>query len=81
MRLRKHLTYFIVIVKRFSRRRDGERSQVHADTSSSENRKQPPLPPTKGDGSVDYDGKLKISYYLINITYCPHHVYLLYICM
>ncbi|XP_053974681.1 oxysterol-binding protein-related protein 9 isoform X1 [Hylaeus volcanicus] len=37
------------------RRRDGERSQANVDTSFSENRKQPPLPPTKGDGSVDYD--------------------------
>ncbi|XP_076276147.1 oxysterol-binding protein-related protein 9 isoform X3 [Lasioglossum baleicum] len=36
------------------RRRDSERSQTHAD-SSNENRKQNPLPPTKGDGTVDYD--------------------------
>ncbi|XP_076641611.1 oxysterol-binding protein-related protein 9 [Halictus rubicundus] len=36
------------------RRRDSERSQTHADNSN-ENRKQNPLPPTKGDGSVDYD--------------------------
>ncbi|XP_076276148.1 oxysterol-binding protein-related protein 9 isoform X4 [Lasioglossum baleicum] len=35
-------------------RRDSERSQTHAD-SSNENRKQNPLPPTKGDGTVDYD--------------------------
>ncbi|XP_033192639.1 oxysterol-binding protein-related protein 9 isoform X1 [Bombus vancouverensis nearcticus] len=34
------------------RRRDSERS--HVDVSN-ENRKQNPLPPTKGDGSVDYD--------------------------
>lgn len=44
------------IIKRFSRRRDSERSQSHVDVLN-ENRKQPPLPPTKGDGSVDYDGK------------------------
>lgn len=42
------------IIKRFSRRRDSERSQSHVDVLN-ENRKQPPLPPTKGDGSVDYD--------------------------
>ncbi|XP_078048132.1 oxysterol-binding protein-related protein 9 isoform X3 [Augochlora pura] len=36
------------------RRRDSERPQTHADNSI-ENRKQNPLPPTKGDGSVDYD--------------------------
>ncbi|XP_017756318.1 PREDICTED: oxysterol-binding protein-related protein 9 [Eufriesea mexicana] len=35
-------------------RRDSERSQSHVDVSN-ENRKQSPLPPTKGDGSVDYD--------------------------
>ncbi|XP_033341941.1 oxysterol-binding protein-related protein 9 isoform X2 [Megalopta genalis] len=35
-------------------RRDSERPQTHADNSI-ENRKQNPLPPTKGDGSVDYD--------------------------
>ncbi|XP_076237058.1 oxysterol-binding protein-related protein 9 isoform X4 [Calliopsis andreniformis] len=38
-----------------SRRRDSERSQTHTETNSNENRKQPPLPPRKGDGSVDYD--------------------------
>ncbi|XP_076394352.1 oxysterol-binding protein-related protein 9 isoform X5 [Megachile rotundata] len=37
------------------KRRDSERSQSHMDVTSNENRKQPPLPPTKGDGSVDYD--------------------------
>ncbi|KOX69761.1 Oxysterol-binding protein-related protein 9 [Melipona quadrifasciata] len=36
------------------RRQDSERSQSHVDVLN-ENRKQPPLPPTKGDGSVDYD--------------------------
>ncbi|XP_029034222.1 oxysterol-binding protein-related protein 9 isoform X6 [Osmia bicornis bicornis] len=37
------------------RRRDSERPQSHTDVTSNENRKQPPLPPIKGDGSVDYD--------------------------
>ncbi|CAK9805067.1 Oxysterol-binding protein-related protein 9 [Anthophora quadrimaculata] len=36
------------------RRRDSERSQSHTEILS-ENRKQTPLPPIKGDGSVDYD--------------------------
>ncbi|XP_017879257.1 oxysterol-binding protein-related protein 9 isoform X2 [Ceratina calcarata] len=36
-------------------KRDSERSQSQADVLSTENRKQPPLPPTKGDGSLDYD--------------------------
>ncbi|XP_076676333.1 oxysterol-binding protein-related protein 9 isoform X2 [Andrena cerasifolii] len=36
-------------------RRDSDRPQTHAEIGPTENRRQPPLPPVKGDGSVDYD--------------------------
>lgn len=40
-----------------SRRSDKERLHTSVESAAGDKRKEPPLPPIKGDGSVDYDGE------------------------
>lgn len=39
------------------RRSESERLHSSAESAVGDKRKEPPLPPIKGDGSVDYDGE------------------------
>ena len=45
------------------------------ESNASENRKTPPPPPIKDDGSLDYDGKimflLHLIYFHLNLYYIP----------
>lgn len=42
----------------FFRYSDNERLHSSMESATGDKRKEPPLPPIKGDGSVDYDGEL-----------------------
>lgn len=47
-----------------SRRSDNERLHVSVESATGDKRKEPPLPPIKGDGSVDYDGESVLYIYV-----------------
>lgn len=53
----KSISLYNKITNIFFRCQDNERLYTAMENIAGDKRKEPPLPPIKGDGSVDYDGE------------------------